>query len=171
VNVFNVFVKTYLPHLSFTQLTAAAAAAVLIPCVISCPRLVYHGQLASTYEGRVPPFSDVDHSCTVTRVPLGVCALVTPWNHPLLIAVKKVSVALATGNSVVVKPPEVSPCSVLELGRILQEAGLPDGVRCSQNSTTNRMLSSSSSLSSHLHACASVAMPSMRPQCALVPSH
>ena len=97
---------------------------------VSCVnRLVYHGQLASTYEGRVPPFSDVDHACTVTRVPLGVCALVTPWNHPLLIAVKKVSVALATGNCVVVKPPEVSPCSVLELGRILKEAGLPDGVR------------------------------------------
>lgn len=111
-----------------------AALVLCISCQhlwsISCVnRLVYHGQLASTYEGRVPPFSDVDHACTVTRVPLGVCALVTPWNHPLLIAVKKVSVALATGNCVVVKPPEVSPCSVLELGRILQEAGLPDGVR------------------------------------------
>jgi hypothetical protein len=77
----------------------------------------------------VPPFSDREHLCTVTRIPLGVCALVTPWNHPLLIAVKKASVALATGNCVVVKPPEVAPCSVVELGRIFKAAGLPDGVR------------------------------------------
>mmetsp|Transcript_12284 Transcript_12284/g.15805 ORF Transcript_12284/g.15805 Transcript_12284/m.15805 type:complete len:525 (-) Transcript_12284:202-1776(-) len=89
---------------------------------------VYHGQLASVSEGSCPPFSDEDHACTVRRQPLGVCALITPWNHPLLIAVKKVAVALATGNSVVVKPPELAPVSVLELGRILKEAGLPDGV-------------------------------------------
>ena len=77
----------------------------------------------------MPPFSDREHLCTVTRIPLGVCALVTPWNHPLLIAVKKASVALATGNCVVVKPPEVAPCSVVELGRLFKAAGLPDGVR------------------------------------------
>mmetsp|Transcript_69012 Transcript_69012/g.156098 ORF Transcript_69012/g.156098 Transcript_69012/m.156098 type:complete len:554 (+) Transcript_69012:67-1728(+) len=90
--------------------------------------LVYHGQLASTFEGRAPPFSDEDHACVVTRVPLGVCALVTPWNHPLLIAVKKAAPALASGNTVVVKPPELAPVAVLELGKILQAAGLPPGV-------------------------------------------
>ena len=55
----------------------------------------YHGALAQTHEGSVPPFGDPDHLCYVKRVPLGVCGLVTPWNHPLLIASKKISVCLA----------------------------------------------------------------------------
>eukprot|EP00617_Octactis_speculum_P015679 CAMPEP_0185747446 /NCGR_PEP_ID=MMETSP1174-20130828/6062_1 /TAXON_ID=35687 /ORGANISM="Dictyocha speculum, Strain CCMP1381" /LENGTH=551 /DNA_ID=CAMNT_0028422615 /DNA_START=13 /DNA_END=1668 /DNA_ORIENTATION=- len=88
----------------------------------------YHGALAMTMEGSVPPFSDEDHLCVVRREPLGVCALVTPWNHPLLIAAKKVSVALAAGNSIVVKPPELAPISVLELAKVLSDAGLPPGV-------------------------------------------
>jgi acyl-CoA reductase-like NAD-dependent aldehyde dehydrogenase len=62
------------------------------------------------------------------RVPLGVVAQITPWNHPLLIATKKIAPALATGNTIVVKPSELAPLSVLELGRICQEAGVPDGV-------------------------------------------
>lgn len=67
----------------------------------------YHGALAQTAEGSVPPFGDPDHLCYVKRVPIGVCGLVTPWNHPLLIAVKKISVCLAAGNTCVVKPSEV----------------------------------------------------------------
>jgi len=42
-------------------------------------------------------------------VPLGVCGLITPWNHPLLIAIKKAAPALAAGNCVVLKPPEAAP--------------------------------------------------------------
>lgn len=88
----------------------------------------YHGALAQTIEGGLPPFSDPDHLCYVRRVPLGVCGLITPWNHPVLIASKKISVALAAGNTVVVKPPGPAPCSIIELARIMKEAGLPDGV-------------------------------------------
>lgn len=62
------------------------------------------------------------------RVPLGVIGQITPWNHPLLIATKKVAPALAAGNAIVLKPSELAPLSVLEFGRICQEAGLPDGV-------------------------------------------
>ena len=77
--------------------------------------LEYHASLAESMEGSVPPFSDAtDHLAIVRRRPLGVCGLITPWNHPLLIATKKVSVALATGNTVVVKPPELAPGSVVE---------------------------------------------------------
>lgn len=64
----------------------------------------------------------------VDRVPLGVVALVTPFNHPLLIAVKKVAPALAAGNSVVVKPSELTPLTTLRLGEILAGAGVPSGV-------------------------------------------
>ena len=90
--------------------------------------LEYHASLAESVEGSVPPFSDAtDHLAIVRRRPLGVCGLITPWNHPLLIATKKVSVCLATGNTCVVKPPELAPGSVVELARCLSEAGAPPG--------------------------------------------
>merc|ERR1719265_129157 len=88
----------------------------------------YHAALAQTIEGNLPPFSDPDHHCYVRRVPLGVCGLITSWNHPLLIACKKISVALAAGNTIVVKPSELAPITVLEAAALLGEAGVPPGV-------------------------------------------
>ncbi|KAJ7930034.1 aldehyde dehydrogenase [Mycena leptocephala] len=64
----------------------------------------------------------------VQRVPLGVVAQITPFNHPLLIAVKKIAPALAAGNSVIVKPSELAPISVLEFSRMAETAGVPSGV-------------------------------------------
>lgn len=64
---------------------------------------------------------------TLTRSPLGVVVQITPWNHPLLIATKKIGAALAAGNTVIVKPSELAPLSVLMLGEILRDAGLPEG--------------------------------------------
>jgi acyl-CoA reductase-like NAD-dependent aldehyde dehydrogenase len=61
-------------------------------------------------------------------VPLGVVAQITPFNHPLLIALKKIAPALAAGNSIVVKPSELAPITVLELAKIAEEAGVPPGV-------------------------------------------
>lgn len=51
----------------------------------------------------------------VKRVPLGVVAQLTAWNHPMLIAIKKISPAIACGNSIVLKPSEFAPASVLEV--------------------------------------------------------
>merc|ERR1719219_2322822 len=79
-------------------------------------------------EGSSPPFTDDDHLAYVKRVPLGVCALISSWNHPILIANKKISVCLAAGNTAVVKPPSPAPLSIIEIGRILTEAGAPPGV-------------------------------------------
>lgn len=64
----------------------------------------------------------------IRREALGVVGAVVPWNYPLLMAVWKVAPALATGNSVVLKPAEQSPLSVLLLAQLLAEAGLPKGV-------------------------------------------
>lgn len=50
----------------------------------------------------------------VKRVPLGVVAQLTAWNHPMLIAIKKIAPALACGNSIVLKPSELAPASVIE---------------------------------------------------------
>ena len=62
------------------------------------------------------------------REPLGVCGQIIPWNFPLLMAAWKLAPALAAGNTIVLKPAEQTPVSVLELGKLIQEAGFPDGV-------------------------------------------
>ena len=59
---------------------------------------------------------------------MGVCAQIIPWNFPLLMATFKLAPALATGNTVVLKPAEQTPLSALRLGELLLEAGVPEGV-------------------------------------------
>jgi aldehyde dehydrogenase (NAD+) len=68
------------------------------------------------------------HNVIVSQEPLGVVALITPWNFPLAVPAWKTAAALAHGNSAILKPSEFAPgCSVV-LAELLQEAGLPDGV-------------------------------------------
>lgn len=74
----------------------------------------YFSAVIRTHEGTVPPFL----GNYVRRVPIGVCGLLTPWNRPLLIAVKNLAPALATGNTVILKPSELAPVTVLQLGGI-----------------------------------------------------
>jgi acyl-CoA reductase-like NAD-dependent aldehyde dehydrogenase len=62
------------------------------------------------------------------REPLGVVGLIVPWNFPLVIASWKVAPALAAGNTVVLKPAELTPLTALELERIAVDAGIPEGV-------------------------------------------
>jgi betaine-aldehyde dehydrogenase len=65
---------------------------------------------------------------TIRREPIGVCASIAPWNYPLNMAAWKIGPALAAGNTVVIKPSELTPLTVLMLGRLALEAGLPPGV-------------------------------------------
>jgi acyl-CoA reductase-like NAD-dependent aldehyde dehydrogenase len=62
------------------------------------------------------------------REPLGVVGLITPWNFPLTIASWKIAPALAAGNTIVLKPAELTPLTALELEKIAVEAGVPEGV-------------------------------------------
>ena len=62
------------------------------------------------------------------RHPIGVCGLLTPFNHPLMILAKSLAPALATGNTVVIKPSELTPLTTLTLAGLAAEAGIPDGV-------------------------------------------
>ncbi|KAF2790562.1 aldehyde dehydrogenase-like protein [Melanomma pulvis-pyrius CBS 109.77] len=87
----------------------------------------YYSALIRTEERSVLPTVGKLHNW-IDRKPLGVVAQITPFNHPLLIAVKKIAPALAAGNSIILKPSELTPLTSLELGKILKEAGLPDGV-------------------------------------------
>lgn len=88
--------------------------------------LEYFAGLARVHEGSVTPFKGPVVN-TLVRLPLGVVAQITPWNHPLLISTKKIGAALAAGNVVIVKPSELAPLSILKLGDLFKEAGLPDG--------------------------------------------
>jgi len=89
--------------------------------------LEYWGGAANKISGETIPVQDAGLEITL-REPVGVCALITPWNFPLVIASWKIAPALACGNTVVVKPAQLTPLSVLVLADILMEAGLPSGV-------------------------------------------
>jgi 5-carboxymethyl-2-hydroxymuconic-semialdehyde dehydrogenase len=73
-------------------------------------------------------FETRGHRNHVAWDPAGVCALITPWNAPLMLATWKVAPALAAGNTVVLKPAEWSPLTASLLADVAAEAGLPDGV-------------------------------------------
>lgn len=89
--------------------------------------LDYFGGIAAGLEGESNQLRGGFLSYTAYE-PHGVCALLTPWNHPVLILVKKLAAALAAGNTVVVKPSELAPLTPLLLADWCREAGLPDGV-------------------------------------------
>src|SRR5438128_3471308 len=89
--------------------------------------LEYWGGAANKIFGETIPVQDSGLAVTL-REPIGVCALVTPWNFPLVIASWKIAPALACGNTAVVKPAQLTPLSTLMLADILMEAGLPPGV-------------------------------------------
>ena len=89
----------------------------------------YMAGWATKIEGSTIPISMPGsyHTYTV-KEPVGVVGQIIPWNFPLLMAAWKLGPALATGNSVILKPAEQTPLSALRLGELLAEAGLPDGV-------------------------------------------
>ncbi|MGW4589857.1 aldehyde dehydrogenase family protein [Amycolatopsis thermoflava] len=84
------------------------------------------GLLAAQRDAVLP--SDGPYLTYQRRAPLGVCGIITPFNHPLLILARSLSAALATGNTVVVKPSEITPLSTVALAGLVREAGVPDGV-------------------------------------------
>ena len=90
------------------------------------PWRFYQG-LVRAIDGRVLalPKTSLDY---VRKEPMGVVGMIIPWNFPLHIACRKGSAALAAGNTVVLKAPELAPLTCLELGRICVEAGMPPGV-------------------------------------------
>jgi len=85
----------------------------------------YAGAVDKHYGETIPVAGGVDMTF---REPLGVVGLITPWNFPLNIASWKLGPALACGNTVVLKPAELTPLSSMRLGELALEAGIPEGV-------------------------------------------
>ncbi|MFJ3665469.1 aldehyde dehydrogenase family protein [Streptomyces sp. NPDC090106] len=98
-----------------------------IDCVADAFRY-FAGLVAAESGGRVVDAGSPDVHSVVVHEPVGVCALITPWNYPLLQASWKIAPALAAGNTFVVKPSEITPLTTVALIELLAEAGLPAGV-------------------------------------------
>jgi acyl-CoA reductase-like NAD-dependent aldehyde dehydrogenase len=88
----------------------------------------YAAALAETAAGEMPCGNDPDVLSLTQREPYGVIGIQTPWNTPSVLLAQTASMALAAGNAIVVKPSELAPCSILELGRLVEEVGFPAGV-------------------------------------------
>ena len=87
----------------------------------------WYAEAADKVYDEVAPYRP-DSVSLITREPIGVVAAVVPWNYPLLMASWKLGPALATGNSIIVKPAEQSPLTMLRVAELAAEAGIPDGV-------------------------------------------
>jgi aldehyde dehydrogenase (NAD+) len=96
-----------------------------IPAAAEC--FEYYGGWSDKVMGETIPVKGNYLNYTL-REPLGVCAAIVPWNFPLLIAVWKIAPALATGNTIIVKPASQTPLTALALGEIALDVGLPPGV-------------------------------------------
>ena len=103
----------------------ADARQVDVAATIRC--LSWTGEAIDKVYGEVAATGQ-DELGLITREPLGVIGAIVPWNFPLLMAAWKIAPALATGNSVVLKPSEKSPLTALRLAEIALEAGIPAGV-------------------------------------------
>ena len=101
------------------------SSAIDVPATANC--IEFYGEAVDKIYDEVAPTAG-HVMAMMLREPLGVVGAVVPWNFPMLMAAWKLGPALATGNSVVLKPAEQSPLSALVLAELAAEAGLPDGV-------------------------------------------
>ncbi|MEI6363444.1 MAG: aldehyde dehydrogenase [Actinomycetes bacterium] len=96
-----------------------------VPDVLNTIR--WYAEAADKIFGKVSP-SGSDNVGLIVKEPIGVVGAVLPWNFPMAMLAWKIAPALAAGNSVVVKPPELASLTTLMLAQLASEAGIPDGV-------------------------------------------
>ena len=96
-----------------------------VPRTAACFR--YFGGMADKIQGSVIPVEQ-GFLNYVTREPVGVVGQIVPWNFPLMFTSWKLGPALAAGNTVVMKPSELTPLSTLKIAELIKKAGFPDGV-------------------------------------------
>ena len=90
--------------------------------------LRYTAEWARRIEGELVPSDDPYEVIKLMRVPIGVVVAILPWNYPLALFVRKAAPALLTGNTVIVKPSELTPLVAIEMMKIAAECDLPPGV-------------------------------------------
>jgi succinate-semialdehyde dehydrogenase / glutarate-semialdehyde dehydrogenase len=90
--------------------------------------LRWYSEQAVRLDGRWAVNANGQGRTLVMKEPIGPCLMITPWNFPMAMGTRKIGPAVAAGCTMVVKPAKLTPLSMLALARIMQEAGLPDGV-------------------------------------------
>lgn len=88
----------------------------------------FYAEEAVRVHGEIIPNNDDAFQSLVVREPIGVVVAITPWNYPAELVGWKLAASLAAGCTIVIKPPELTPFTVLEIARLAQQAGVPDGV-------------------------------------------
>lgn len=88
----------------------------------------YYAELADKNGGELIASPVPDSTSKVVHEPVGVCGQITPWNYPLLQASWKLAPALVTGNTLVMKPSEITPLTTIKVFELMEEAGVPAGV-------------------------------------------
>ena len=94
----------------------------------SIDNVSFYAGAARNLEGRASAEYDGAHTSVIRREPVGVVGSIAPWNYPLQMAVWKVMPAIAAGNTIVLKPAEITPITSLMLAEDCTRAGLPNGV-------------------------------------------
>lgn len=98
---------------------------IAMPALIDV--LEFYAGLANKVQGSTLASPQGRFNYTI-KEPIGVIGAIVPWNFPLMLTMWKLAPALAAGNTIVIKPAEQTPISILEMVKIFQEAGIPDGV-------------------------------------------
>ncbi|WP_144531618.1 betaine-aldehyde dehydrogenase [Bacillus pumilus] len=88
----------------------------------------YYAGLADKIGGEIIASPIPNSKSELVREPVGVCGQITPWNYPLLQASWKIAPALAAGNTIVLKPSEITPLTTIKVFKLMEEAGIPAGV-------------------------------------------
>src|SRR5208283_1721218 len=101
----------------------AVARAADLPLTIACYR--YYAGWADKIQGKTIPIGG-DYFCYTRLEPVGVVGQIIPWNFTLLMQAWKLGPAMATGNTVVMKPAEQTPLTALRVGELMLEAGFPE---------------------------------------------
>lgn len=88
----------------------------------------YHAEWARRIEGEIIPSDTPSENLLLQREPIGVISCLIPFNYPVYTLLRKIAPALITGNTVVVRPSNNTPCSAFEIAKAIQAAGIPEGV-------------------------------------------
>ena len=88
----------------------------------------YHAEWARRIEGEIIPSDTASENLLLQREPIGVVACLIPFNYPVYTLLRKIAPALITGNTVVVRPSNNTPCSAFEIAKAVQDANIPAGV-------------------------------------------
>jgi lactaldehyde dehydrogenase/glycolaldehyde dehydrogenase len=106
----------------------------------------YFAEFARRIQGEILPSDAADEQIWIQRVPVGVVGAIIPWNYPSALVSRKVAPSMIAGDTIVLKPHEITPLSALEMARIFDEAEVPAGVVnivCGAGGTIGQAMSSS----------------------------